>query len=59
MTPLSPEKGALDNERGDSMITLAQRWIEEGPQRGIREGVRMAKDLPELKALIVDIEKVQ
>ena len=25
----------------------------------MKEGVRMAKDLPELKALIVDIEKVQ
>ena len=49
----------MDDEWGDSMTPLAPQWIEEGHQRGIQEGVRIAKDLPELKGLIVDIEKVQ
>jgi hypothetical protein len=45
--------------QGLVLLPLIQRIEAPEKLKAVKEGVRMAKDLPELKALIVDIEKVQ
>jgi flagellar biosynthesis/type III secretory pathway protein FliH len=45
--------------QGLTLLPLIQRIETPEKLKAVKEGVRMAKDLSELKALIVDIEKVQ
>jgi hypothetical protein len=58
----SPRAGSVINggdTQGLTFLPLIQRIEAPEKLKAVKEGVRMAKDLSELKDLIVDIEKVQ